>query len=315
MIERKLWGNYPGGDVYLYTIINNGWILSAMTKGATIVYYGSEDYNAVLTHDSFSGYLESGNGCRGEVVGPVANRINNASFVIDGVRYNLEKNFHSLHTLHSGSANWGEKNWSVKDTDEESITFTIETPDGDGGFPGSHSASVKYTLSSDGTLTLSYLVASSRKCPVSVTNHAYFVLDDRDDRYLSVSIPSDYYIAVDPEHLIPLSSNPTCVKGTDYDFNSPTLIGARRGGEYDNTWILRKGETIRAEGNRAVLECITSESGVQMYTGAYLPVPFSGIAFETGFPPDSPNRPDFPSFYTDEKTVYETKTVYRLRIK
>ncbi len=315
MTEKTVWGSYSGEDVLLYTISCGKYKLSVMTKGATIVYYGTDSYNAVLTHDQFEGFLEAGNGHRGEVVGPVANRINNATFTVDGVKYNLDRNFHSLHTLHSGSANWGDRNWIVKEADDDSVTFSLSTPDGDGGFPGNHTAEVKYTLSSDGALTLEYRVSSDKKCPVFVTNHAYFVLDDRDTRSLTVCIPSDHYIEVDSTDLIPLLDNPTPVKGTDYDFNTPILLGSRRNGEYDNTWMLKSGETIVAEGNRARLECDTTEVGVQMYTGKNLPSPFGGIALETGFPPDSPNRPDFPIAWTDKDKVYESKTVYRLKMK
>ncbi len=315
MTESARWGSYSGEDVLLFSIKKGEFRLDVMTKGATIVWYGTEGYNAVLSHSSFEGFLSKGNGHRGEVVGPVANRISNAKFLIDGITYNTERNFHFLHTLHSGSANWGDRNWKVEHFNDSSVTFFLSTPDGDGGFPGNHTVEVRYTLSSDGALTIEYRVSSDKKCPVSVTNHAYFVLDDRDARALTVTIPSDYYIAVDSKHLIPLPSNPTEVAGTLYDFTTPTVIGSRRGGDYDNTWLLRENGTIVAEGNMARLECTTTECGVQMYTGSGLPKPFGGIALETGFPPDCPNRPDFPSFYTDENRTYESKTVYKLMIK
>lgn len=315
MMEKRVWGEFKGEDVVLYTLHNGAYKLSLMTKGATIVYYGTEDYNAVLTQPSFSLFLSPGNGHRGEVVGPVANRIANASFKIDGKTYNLEKNFHSRHTLHSASANWGDKNWKVKSEEENSIEFFLHTPDGDGGFPGNHDASVRYTLLSDGSLSIYYNVKSDKECPVAVTNHAYFVLDDRDDRYVKVKIPSKKYIEVDKEDLIPLPDTPTDVRGTDYDFNESIEIGKRREGLYDNTWLLDKGAVIEAEGNRALLLITTTETGVQMYTGASLPRPFEGVAFETGFAPDTPNRSDFPSFTTDKTREYSSLTVYKLIVK
>ncbi len=333
MIKEEKWGRKEGEDVLLYTLEKGSYVLSVMTKGATVVYYGTKDYNAVLSHPSFDGFLEKGNGHRGEVVGPVANRIENASFSVDGVEYTLEKNFNTRHTLHSGStANWGDKNWKkesiddsasldnslnldVKNASASSITLFLSTPDGEGGFPGNHEVRVTYTLTQNGTLGIKYVVSSDKKCPVAVTNHAYFVLDDRDDREVEVMLPSEEYIAVDKVDLIPLVNTPTKVEGTPFDFRVPHPIGERNEGEYDNTWLLVENALSLAEGNRAKLYFKTTEPGVQMYTGSSLPVPFKGVAFETGRCPNTPNRPDFPQAWTEKGKAYESLTVYRIEVK
>src|SRR5574344_742535 len=115
---------------------------------------------------------------------------------------------------------------------------------------------------------------------------------------------------------IPLCDNPTSVEGTDFDFRKSTVIGSRRNGSYDNTWVLRKGEIVKAEGNLAVLYVRTTEPGIQVYTGEFLSGkdtrPFQGLALETGRYPDSPNRPDFPREYTEKDRVYESTTSYKL---
>ncbi len=315
MMEKKVWGSFNGEDVILYTLKAGKYVLSVMTKGATVVYYGTENYNAVLSHKTFQDYLSPGNGHRGEVVGPVANRIANASFSIDGKVYTLEKNFHSRHTLHSAGANWGDRNWKEVSFGENGIELSLNTPSLDGGFPGEHEVNVKYTLNEDGELSIFYRVKSSEKCPLAITNHTYFVLDDRDSRYVKVMIPSREYIEVDSTDLIPLSDNPTPVRGTDYDFTTPTLVGERRGGAYDNTWLLEKDAVITAEGNKASLTVRTDEPGVQMYTASTLPDAFSGIAFETGRCPDTPNRPDFPQCWSDRDKEYRSYTKYRISVK
>ncbi len=315
-MERKTWGKTESGEeVFLYTFRTGEFIFSVMTKGATIVYWGTQEWNAVLSHPSLEGYYRDGNGHRGEVVGPYANRIAGASFTLDGVTYNLDRNFHGRHTLHSGSANWGDRVWKVEGVSENTITLSLSTPDGDGGFPGSHDVLLTYMVSDGGELVITYRVRSSKKCPVAVTNHTYFVLDDRDDRELMVTIPAEKYVAVDSLDLIPLATTPDAVEGTDYDFRTPVLIGARNGGRYDNTWVLDENAVVRAEGNRALLRMRTSEKGVQMYTGGSLPEPFKGIAFESGQYPDTPNRPDFPQSYTAEDEEYISTTVYFLEMK
>ena len=315
-MERKSWGKTPDGkEVDVYTLSVGKFIFSVMTKGATILYWGTQDWNAVLTHPSLDDYYKAGNSHRGEVVGPYANRIANASFTLDGVTYNLDRNFHGIHSLHSGSANWGDMVWSVEGVSENSITLSVSTPDGCGGFPGAHEAMITYMISDEGELVLSYTVRSTKKCPVAVTNHAFFVLDDRDDRELLITIPADRYVAVDSEHLIPLESAPNDTEGTDYDFRTPTVLGSRRGGRYDNTWCLRENAVLTAEGNRAKLSMRTSEKGVQMYTGENLPEKFRGVAFESGQYPDTPNRPDFPQAFTDDGEEYRSTTVYFLEMK
>lgn len=315
-MERKSWGKTASGEeVFLYTLHVGEFIFSVMTKGATIVYWGTEEWNAVLSHPSLEDYYRPGNGCRGEVVGPYANRIAGASFKLDGVTYNLEKNFHGRHTLHSGSANWGDKVWNVEGLSENTITLSLSTPDGDGGFPGAHEALVTYMVSEDGELVISYSVRSTKKCPVAVTNHTYFVLDDRDDREVMVTIPAEKYVAVDSTDLIPLPGTPDDVEKTDYDFRTPVRLGSRRDARYDNTWVLDENAVITAEGNRAKLRMRTSEKGVQMYTGGGLPDPFKGVAFESGQYPDTPNRPDFPQAFSSADEEYRSTTVYFLEIK
>ena len=313
-MEKTVWGSFNGQDVILATLRSGKYRFSVMTKGATIVYWGTEDWNAVLTHPVFDDYQKAGNGHRGEVVGPYANRIANASFTLDGTVYNLDRNFNVNHSLHSGSANWGDKIWEIKSADDESITLTVSTPDGDGGFPGAHEAEITYTISAVGTLKLKYTVHSEKKCPVAVTNHAYFILDDRDTRFLTLTVPAERFIDVD-ENLIPLRTTPTDVASTDYDFRTPHVVGARRGGRYDNSWCLDEDAVVVAEGNRAKLTCRTTEKGIQVYTGANLPKPFRGIALETGQWPDTPNRPDFPQAFTDKDSEYVSETVYTLVVK
>jgi aldose 1-epimerase len=313
-MEKTVWGSFNGEDVILATLRSGKYRFSVMTKGATIVYWGTGDWNAVLTHPVFDDYLKAGNGHRGEVVGPYANRIENASFTLDGTVYNLDKNFNVNHSLHSGSANWGDRVWDIKSADDESITLTLSTPDGDGGFPGAHTAEITYTITAVGTLKLRYTVHSDKKCPVAVTNHAYFILDDRDTRFLTLTVPAERFIDVD-ENLIPLRSTPTDVASTDYDFRTPHVVGARRGGRYDNSWCLDEDAVVVAEGNRAKLTCRTTEKGIQVYTGANLPKPFRGIALETGQWPNTPNRPDFPQAFTDKDSEYVSETVYTLVVK
>ena len=68
----------------------------------------------------------------------------------------------------------------------------------------------------------------------------------------------------------------------------------------------------------------TTEPGIQIYDGSYLPdakigkgggkfAPNCGIALETQHFPDSPNKPMFPSTLVKPKVPYYSMTEYRFR--
>lgn len=291
---------------------NGGFVAAVSTFGSTLLWYGTKDRNYVTYHKSALDYKNDST-YMGKTVGPYANRIKGAEFEIQGIKYTLDKN-DGENSLHSGSACFGDKFWNIEGVSDSMVTLSLFQKEA-GGFPGDHEIQVSYLLSQDGVLTINYKALSTKKCPVSLTNHAYFILDDRSSKYVGLEIPSDEYISVDSS-LIPLLDNPTSVEGTDFDFRKSTVIGSRRNGSYDNTWVLKKGEIVKAEGNLAVLYVRTTEPGIQVYTGEFLSGkdtrPFQGLALETGRYPDSPNRPDFPREYTEKDRVYESTTSYKL---
>ena len=280
-------GTVDGRKVQLAVLKNGKFVAAISSFGSTIVWFGTKKRNYVTYHKTAEDYVNDST-YMGKTVGPYANRIKNAEFELEGKVYKLEKN-DGENSLHSGS-----------------ICF------------GDHEVQVTYLLTEDGVLTVFYRSTSNKKCPVSITNHAYFVLDDRSDKYVELEIPSDKYISVDSS-LIPFKENPVKVEGTDFDFRKKTVIGERRDGSYDNTWVLEKNSIVMAEGNLAKLFVRTTEPGIQVYTGEFLSgkdsKPFDGLALETGRFPDSPNRPDFPGEYTDKDKIYESTTSYKLVIK
>lgn len=308
-------GTINGKKVQL-AVLKSGKFVSAISSfGSTIVWFGTRDKNYVTYHKSAEDYLDDST-YMGKTVGPYANRIKNAEFEIDGKVYKLEKN-DGENSLHSGSSCFGNKLWNIEGVSDNMVTLSLMAKES-GGFPGDHEVQVSYLLTEDGVLTIFYRCTSEKKCPISITNHAYFVLDDRGDKYVELEIPSREYVSVDSS-LIPLEENPVKVEGTDFDFRKKRTIGSRRDGCYDNTWVLEDNAIVKAEGNLAQLFVRTTEPGIQVYTGEFLSgkdsKPFDGLALETGRFPDSPNRPDFPREYTDKDKIYESTTSYKLVIK
>ena len=105
-ITTKNFGKTPDGtEVSLYTIKNEKGFAAEVTDfGAILVNLfvpgraGNAD-DVVLGYDNIEGYLT--NGCFfGATIGPSANRIDNASFTIDGETYQLAVN-DGTNNLHS----------------------------------------------------------------------------------------------------------------------------------------------------------------------------------------------------------------------
>ena len=312
MGHRLDFGTVDGKKIELCVIRSGKYVAAVSTYGAALVWYGTKERNYVTFHNSGNDYVGD-DSYMGKTIGPYANRIKGASFSLNGKRYTLEKN-DGENSLHSGSACWGNRLWKVSGEGNHMVTLMMEGEEG-GGFPGLREAEVSFFLSQEGILTISYRASCSEKCPAALTNHAYFVLDDRDSREVKLRIPSEKYIAVG-EDLIPQEENPVSVENTPFDFREKTRIGDRRDGRYDNTWVLERNVMVEAEGNLATLLVRTTEPGIQVYTGEFLSSkdasPFQGLALETGRYPDTPNRPDFPQAFIEKDKIFESITSYAL---
>jgi len=79
----------------------------------------------------------------GGVVGRYANRIKNSTFTIDGEEFMVLPNEHptpeypdGVNQLHGGPDGYDWRNWTVVAHTSDSITFSLDDPDGKEGFPG-----------------------------------------------------------------------------------------------------------------------------------------------------------------------------------
>lgn len=183
MIEISDFGKFENNDVKLFTITNiNGLIAKLSNFGAILVSLFVPDKNGnlndvVLGFDTLEKYLTNDVCYFGSTIGRNSNRVKNASFVLNGITYNLDKNEREKNNLHSGFNSYNKRLWDYSiDESSNSISFNLVSPDGDQGFPGEFSVTVTYTLNDNNELTINYNGKSTKDTIANMTNHSYFNL-------------------------------------------------------------------------------------------------------------------------------------------
>jgi aldose 1-epimerase len=348
-IEKSEFGKMPDGTpVELYTLTNNkGMKAKIITYGGIITELTAPDRDGkfddvALGFDNLKDYL-AGNPFFGCITGRVANRIAKAKFTLDGKEYKLAAN-NGPNTLHGGLKGFDKKVWkgeTLDTPDGVAVKLSYRSPDGEENFPGNLDVTVTYTLTNANELKIDYAAKTDKATPVNLTNHSYFnlagaksggtVLDHE------VQVEADKYTPVD-ETLIP-TGEIAPLKGTPLDFTTPTKIGTRfdqlKGKPigYDHNYVLRGegkalavGVRVREPKTGRMLEMLTTEPGVQLYTGNFLDgkvkgkggvayPQHGGFCLEAQHFPDAINQPKFPSVVLQPGKTYTQTTVYKFSAK
>ena len=278
-------------------------------------------------------------GSFGAVLGRYANRIAKGRFTLDGTAHQLSVN-DGENTLHGGKAAFSKKFWTVAARDESSVAFTLESPDGDQGFPGQLDVTATYTLEAD-ALCLDLAATSTKPTPVNLSAHPYFNLAGADA--LDVC---DHNLQVDASRVLPTDAQqvPTGelmpVSGTVFDFRAPVEIGkVVRGADpqllvargYDHCFIIdgaagtmRRACRVTHPASGRVLEVESDRDGLQVYTGNSLNGSLvglggtyrmtAGLALEAQAYPDAPNQPAFPSTILRPGEDFKATIRYRFSV-
>jgi len=335
--------------VELYTLSNkNGVEAGIITYGGIVVSLKLPDRKGTvrevtLGYDSLDGYLKNNSPYFGALIGRYANRIGNGRFSLGGREYRLATNSNGSH-LHGGNQGFDKAVWKateVRGPKSVGLKLDYVSPDGEEGYPGTLSATAVYTLTTDNELRIDYSATTDRDTIVNLTNHAYFNLaGDGNILKHRLMINADRFTPIS-EAFIP-TGEVRSVKGTPMDFTKPTAIGARinqkdeqliRGNGYDHNWVLNRKDNklslaarVEEPTSGRVLEVLTTEPGVQFYTGNFLDGTIKGIGgkvyqqragfcLETQHFPDSPNHPNFPSTVLKPGQKYATTTVYKFSVQ
>lgn len=280
---------------------SNGLEVNLTNIGATIIDIKYKGYNLQLKYDNLEDYFHNTKSY-GTVIGRFANRIANAEFEIDGVLYQLEKN-NNGNCLHSGSNRYDSRIWDFEQSNN-SVKFSLLSPDGDQGMPGNANIEVTYTLDENNALHLKYKAISDKATYFNLTNHAYFNLGGSLSQH-RLQLNCDKYVAID-QLLIPTGE---IVNATGHmDLRKAKNLDS----SYDHCYIINSPSLnapfaiVESEESGIKMEAYTDLPSVQLYTG-------SNIAFclETQHFPDTPHHNNFPTCLFAAGEEFNSETIFR----
>ena len=338
-MEKTLFGKDKyGNEIYKYTIFDeNNNSVSILNYGATVQSLVINGRDVVVGYDNMEQYqTDTDRSFFGAVCGRVANRMENCEFYVEGEKYTLYKN-NGEHSLHGGKEGFDRKYYELTDAEENSLTFSLFSPDGEEGYPGNFNLSVKYTFK-NALLLIEYMAKTDKTCPVNVTNHSYFNLDGKGTILNhKLQLNSHYYIEVNDDVLA--NGKVTAVEGTPFDFLEEKVLGdnvmaARAAqptvGGIDHHLFCdsgvteyRKFGTLTSSDDTIKMDIYTDQCGAQIYTGNFVAsetgkngweiVQFGGICVETQLPPNNLNQSHLPNMMLHKGEIYTHKTGYKFR--
>lgn len=323
-----------GQDVHRY-VINNGLLeVSLLDLGvrATSITLAGVPHNLILAYPALAGY-EQDKTSMGAVVGRYANRIRDGRFVLNGETVQLSRNRGSYH-LHGGFNGFASRRWYGAAIDH-GVCFSLESPDGDEGYPGHLNVSLEVRVLGD-MLEYRYEATADADTIINLTNHTYFNLDNSPDILNHrLQLFADLYLPIDNESLP--TGGVSSVAGSPFDFRQSRVLGLdiganheqiHHGAGYDHCFALRDTShdtsydtkhsaspslAARLSGNAVEMTVYTTEPAVQLYSGNHLPQQRQGVCLETQHYPDSPNHAAFPSTLLRAGATYSSVTRYRFQ--
>lgn len=335
-----------GQPVIMYTMTNaHGEYLQLTNQGAAVVGIGVRDREGVIAdvalgYELWSGYAQGDDAQMGKSVGRCAGRIARGRFSLDGVDYQLPIN-QRPHHIHGGAEGLPSKLWQSR-VEGDRVVFSYISPAMEGGYPGELGVEVVYDWDDDSVMEITYYAASDSTTIVNLTNHLYLNLKGHDmgdikDHDL-VLYNCDRVLQTDST-LIPTGSFME-TSGTAFDFATEQKLGLRFSdsaleatsgydhcfavGGFDGT--LRHVATLSEQTSGRVVDIITNQPSVMLYTGNFLQgaskgkggVEYGdhgGVAIECMGMVDAVNHPEFPSIVLHKGQTYENNIILNFSVK
>ncbi|EIO5737698.1 galactose mutarotase [Listeria monocytogenes] len=343
-VIQEQFGEFEGKMVWQWTMVNNhGMRMSVLNYGAIVTSLETKDKfgnlaNISLGFTNLDDYLAH-SPYFGATLGPVAGRISNGQFKLDGKQFQLTQNEGTNHR-HGGKLNFSKKIWNVtveKELDQIVMTFDYCWADGENGYPGNINARMTYTLNNKNEWLIDYEAKSDKPTIYNPSNHIYFNLSGETGSTVlqhQLWINSDRFLPIDEES-IPIGEKRS-VENTIFDLRAGREVAEITqsqnqqiklvGAGLDHAFIL-KHENGRPDavlfdpksGRR--LEMETESDSVLVYTANSLDSTFeidgravpkyAGITMETQGLVDAINQDGFGDIVLRPERPFTSRTAFR----
>ncbi|MDP4240229.1 MAG: aldose epimerase family protein [Bacteroidota bacterium] len=337
-IEQQTFGFIQEKEVCLFTLSHDsGATIKLSNYGATWVSAMFPDKHGefadvVLGYNNLEGYLTDTNYI-GSTVGRFANRINQARFTLGKQLYYLDKN-DGENTNHGGFSGVNSQVFDYELTDD-GVVFLLESPEGNGGFPGNVNLKVCYSFSDDFKVIIKFQATTDKDTYLNLTNHSYFNLAGTGSILNhQLQIPSTQILET-TECFIP-TGRLIRVQETVFDFTQMRTLDEKM--DKDNKQLIwnrgynhcypidqtpeqrqfQPAATLFDPESGRRLQLFTTLPSVLVYSAGFLKSklpgksglnyqPNDGICLEAQFYPDSPNHAHFPSCLLREDEIFDQR--------
>lgn len=268
----------------------------------------------------------------GTIIGRFGNRIANGHLEVEGKTYQMAVNNGPNH-LHGGITGFDKRLWEAQTfqtNDAVGVELSYLSPHLEENYPGNLKVMCIYSLNNKNELGIEYIAETDQATVVNLTNHTYFNLTGGKENILNHELKltakrmTEFVEQIPTGKIVP-------VEGTPFDFSEFKTF-ARDLNQlptgYDDNFVLdnEAGElkftgTLRAKSSGRQIDVFTTQPGMQLYTGYWIPEltiggkkkfgSYAGVALETQHYPDSVHHPHFPTTLLKPGETYNEKTVYR----
>ncbi|MGT2756035.1 aldose epimerase family protein [Streptococcus ovuberis] len=342
-VEVVPFGSYGGKDFVEILMTNKQGIRIGFSDlGARINRWGIPNQEGhfeeiVLGHANAQEAFES-NDYYGVTVGPVAGRIAEGRFTLNGKTYQLSQNDGRNH-LHGGLEGYDLQQFAYaieEAADAVTVTFRLHSPKIE--YPGSVAVEVKHRFTDDNVWTIIYKGEAEETTLFNPTNHVYFNLNGNNQTSVlnhEMTIKASHYLPLDQE-AIPLGEKAS-VEETPFDLREGKRFGDlldsqdpqfRLMNGFDHPFILDTPGTAEPVAQFTCpdkgrsLEVYTTSPAIVVYTHNKVgdptliwdhPLkPYAGIVLETQEVPDAINQPQLGNIIVAKRQIYSSQTSYRL---
>jgi aldose 1-epimerase len=323
---------------------SKGTLVGICNYGARITHFiiqkDNKPIDVVLGCDHIKDYLSGNEKYMGVTVGRFANRIAYGKFSLNNIDYNLAIN-NDENSLHGGINAFHNRVWDILEATENYITLETVSPEMEEGYPGEFTCEITFNLSENDELKINYWAKSTKDTLINLTNHSYFNLNGEDTGDIlnhEVMINADFFVPVNNQS-IPLGYYQP-VENTAFDFRTSKIIKEALnkndlqieiGNGFDHSFVINQKDTkelkhaasVKGDLSGIKLDVLTTEPGMQFYTGNYLDKndkgkngkyyqKRSGFCLETQHHPDSPNQEKFPSTLLKKGDVFSSETIFKI---